>query len=136
MTSMWKAAIAVLTLAAVSACNPVYYVGLKFVYRDVDLPSAQVIRDVSYEPTASVAKERLDLFLPAGTGWPVVIFVHGGNWTEGDRGLRVGGQDIYGNIGRFLAANGVGAAVISYRLLPSVDWTTQADDVARAAGWI
>lgn len=136
MTSIWKAAVAALGLSAVSACNPVYYVGLKFVYRDVHLPASRVLRDVSYEPTASIAKERLDLFLPDGTGWPVVVFVHGGNWTEGDRALRVGGQDLYGNIGRFLAANGIGAAVISYRLLPAVDWTTQADDVARAVGWV
>ena len=63
------------------------------------------------------------------------MFVHGGNWTEGDRALKVGGADVYGNIGRFLALHGYGTAVISYRLIPGVDWQAQADDVALALKW-
>jgi acetyl esterase/lipase len=123
---------------AAAGCNPAYYVGLKFVYRHADLPSRQTLRDVSYDPTGTIGKDRLDLFLPSPDRrhWPVVVFIHGGNWTEGDRALRVGGADLYGNIGRFLAAHGAGAAVISYQLIPTVDWRAQADDVARAVGWV
>ena len=50
--------------------------------------------------------------------------------------LEVGGADVYGNIGRFLAGHGYAAAVISYRLIPDVDWSTQADDVAEAVKWV
>jgi acetyl esterase/lipase len=113
-----------------------YYPVVRLVYDRADLPASQIILDASYDPIATSPKQRLDLFLPAGSHWPVVVFVHGGSWTSGDRTLRVGGADVYGNIGRFLAARGIGAAVISYRLLPDVDWSTQADDVARAVGWV
>jgi len=129
---------ALLLVAALSgaACNALYYPVIRLVYDRADLPASQIIHDASYDSIAADARQRLDLFLPTGSHWPVVVFVHGGSWTSGDRGLRIGGADVYGNIGRFLAGHGIGAAVISYRLLPDVDWSTQADDVARAVGWI
>ncbi len=81
-------------------------------------------------------KHRLDLFLPEGEGWPVLVFVHGGGWTAGDKSLRAGGADVYSNIGRFYAAQGFGTAVINYRLQPAVTWREQVDDVARAVAWV
>src|SRR5690606_35188130 len=84
-------------------------------------------------PTERDEKTRLDLFFPAGSGWPVMVFVHGGGWSSGDKDLRVGGRDVYRNIGRFYAARGIGVAVINYRLLPGVHWRTQLRDVAHAA---
>jgi acetyl esterase/lipase len=68
--------------------------------------------------------------------FPVVVFIHGGNWDSGDKDYRFGGQDIYNNIGRFLAARGIGCANISYRLIPAVDWRAQAGDVAQAVEWV
>ncbi|MEO8070985.1 MAG: alpha/beta hydrolase [Acidobacteriota bacterium] len=124
-----------LVVATASACNPAYYVALKFVYRRADLPTAQVVHDISYDPVSGDPHRALDLFTPEGSGWPVVVFVHGGSWTEGDRALKVGGADIYANVGRFLASHGIGAAVISYRLIPAVDWRTQAGDVLKAVAW-
>jgi acetyl esterase/lipase len=56
--------------------------------------------------------------------------------TGGDRDLTVGGADVYNNIGRYLAARGVGAAVISYRLLPEVTWLEQIADVFAAVQWV
>ena len=130
---------ALIIVAAVisTACaNPIYFAGMKFVYKRAALPAAQIYKDISYSPLSGSPKQRLDLYSPASRGWPVVVFVHGGNWTEGDRALTVGGADIYGNIGRFLASRGYGTAVISYRLIPEVDWHTQADDVAMALKWV
>ena len=72
----------------------------------------------------------------SGAAWPLLVFVHGGGWTSGDKGLRVGGADVYGNIGRFFAAHGVGTAVISYRLQPDVGWREQVDDVEHAVAWL
>ena len=66
----------------------------------------------------------------------MMVFVHGGGWVEGDKALRFGGQDVYGNIGRFYAARGIGVAVISYRLQPQVTWREQVDDVASAVAWV
>ena len=55
---------------------------------------------------------------------------------RGDRAQKFGGADVYGNIGRFLASEGFGAAIISYRLLWTTDWRTQAMDAARAVAWV
>jgi acetyl esterase/lipase len=43
---------------------------------------------------------------------------------------------VYGNIGRFFAAHGVGTAVVSYRLQPEVGWQDQVDDVERAVAML
>ncbi len=128
----------VLALVA-SACTPIaYQVGVPLLYREAKLPAEQVARDLDYwgDPDPDPEKHRLDLFMPKGRGWPVMVFIHGGGWTSGDKGLTVAGADIYGNIGRFYAGHGIGVAVISYRLQPKVGWPDQIDDVARAVAWI
>ena len=65
-----------------------------------------------------------------------MVFVYGGGWTEGDKALKVAGDDVYGNIGRFYASQGIGVAVINYRLLPRVLWQAQVLDVAHATAWV
>lgn len=108
-------------------------------YRTAELRAAREISDIAYVegPGAHPVKHRLDLFVPAaGRDWPTVIFIHGGNWIEGDKSLHVWGADIYRNIGRFLAANGYGAAIINYRLIPDVSWEGQPADVASAVKWV
>jgi len=119
-------------------CFVVNGVGMEFVYRKEGLPAERIVEDVAYwdHPEADPHKHRLDLFLPVGEGWPMAIFVHGGGWSTGDKNLRFGGADIYGNIGRYLARRGIGAAVINYRLLPTVALSDQFDDVARAVAWV
>ena len=121
-----------------SACGAFYWAGLKLIYRKADLPPAQIVRDIAYREGsgADPGKHRLDLFLAAGHDWPTLVFVHGGGWDTGDRALRVGRADLYGNIGRFFASQGVTVAVISYRLVPAVDWRAQIDDVADAVAWV
>lgn len=109
-------------------------------YTEATLPAENVRRDVPYRATGD-PKHRLDWFLPLADSararpWPVVVFVHGGGWTEGDRQFTFGGEDVYGNVGRYLAGRGVGAAVISYRLQPAVGWRVQAEDVAAALAFV
>jgi len=102
-----------------------------------DLPPEQVERDLVYGPQgAADPRQVLDLFRPAGSGWPLLIFVHGGSWIEGDKALEVGSFDPYQNIGRFYAIRGMGVAVLNYRLQPSVTWREQVEDVATATGWL
>lgn len=92
---------------------------------------------VSYDPSApDDPKRQLDLYLPEGNSFPMVVFVHGGGWAWGDRTQSFGGADVYRNIGRFLASEGIGAAVIGYRLVWTVDWREQLGDVARAVSWV
>lgn len=132
-------AVALATAIAASACTAVVYrIGVPIFYRRADLPERRIVRDLPYShaPDADPKKNLLDLFLPEGRNWPTLVFVHGGGWTSGDKSLRAGGADIYGNIGRFYAAHGIGVAVISYRLQPAVAWPQQLADVARAVAWV
>lgn len=126
---------------AASGCGLIYRLGVGIYYDKAELPDEQVVEDVPYAGD-SVDKHRLNLFLPtpdsvrAADGWPTVVFVHGGGWTEGDKDYAFGGADVYNNIGRYFASRGIGAATVSYRLLPDVRWPEQIDDVAQAVAWV
>lgn len=127
-----------LGVCALCGCQSFYRIALPLVYETVSLPEAQTFRDLPYREGTDIdtVKHRLNLFLPTGSGWPVVVFVHGGGWNTGDRDEQLGGHDYYNNIGRYLAAHGIGAAVLSYRLLPYVSLPEQLDDVAAATAWV
>lgn len=94
--------------------------------------SFQVYTDLAYYdgPDAHPIKHRLDLFVPDGLqDAPVLIFVHGGGWTSGDKNL-------YAFIGRTFAQQGFVTAVINYRLSPQVQHPAHIEDVARAFAWV
>ena len=110
--------------------------GIALLYRPISLAEGQVRRDLCYVEGSEDPKHRLDLFLPPGSNRPILIFIHGGGLASGDKALRVSGADVYGNIGRFYAAHGIGVAVINYRLQPDVTWREQVEDVARAIAWV
>jgi acetyl esterase/lipase len=135
----------VATLALLPASSGCFaaatWLAMPFLYERAELPSERVLRDIAYRSDAGAdpAKHRLDLFLPEPSDagpWPVLVFVHGGGWTRGDRAERVAGRDVYANIGRFFAARGIASAVISYRLQFDVTWQDQVEDVARAVAWV
>ena len=89
-------------------------------------------RDITYYqgPGFDRKKHKLDLFLPKGqTDFPMLVFIHGGAWVSGDRRL-------YTSVGRVFAKNGVGTAVISYRLSPAVQHPAHIEDCARAFAWV
>lgn len=111
---------------------------MAFLYEKADLPTSQIVRDICYTSGApcDTVRHTLDLYRPSAAAWPVIIFVHGGNWDSGDKNYRAGGADVYANIGRFYAARGVGVAVINYRLQPAVAWPAQVDDVRAGVTWV
>jgi acetyl esterase/lipase len=127
--------LALVCLTFLAGCSVVETVGVKVLSRHATLPAAQVAREIVYVPGSELPKHRLDLFRPVGKGWPLLIFVHGGSWNSGDKSLVSGGEDVYGNIGRYYANRGIGVAVINYRLLPGVTWREQLDDVAKSVAW-
>jgi arylformamidase len=115
------------------------WIAVRLFYREAVLTRAKVFKDLSYwagTPVVDQRKHRLDFYVPAGTGWPILIFVHGGRWRRGDKALKLGGADPYGNIGRFYASRGIGVAVVNYRLQPAVTWRDQVKDVARSLAWV
>ncbi|MFQ5569993.1 MAG: alpha/beta hydrolase [Rhodothermales bacterium] len=121
-----------------SGCFVYNHLGMEVLYREEPLPASRIVEEIAYwdGSDADPDKHRLDLFLPVGEGWPVVVFIHGGGWDSGDKNLSFGGADVYANIGRFLARRGIGAAVINYRLLPEATLFDQVEDAARAVAWV
>lgn len=124
-------------LLPLGGCTAVEGLALSFVYQPQELPSRNVTEDIVYVEGSYDPKHTLDLFMPLASEvrqrpWPTVIYVHGGGWVEGDKDLTFGGQDLYGNIGRYFAARGIGAATVNYRLQPGATWREQVSDVARA----
>ncbi len=98
-----------------AGCGPAKALLVDVLYDEAALPADLVRRDLAYLPDGQ-PKHRLNLFLPLADSvrarpWPVVLFVHGGGWTEGDRDFTFGGEDLYGNVGRYLAGHGIGTAV-------------------------
>jgi acetyl esterase/lipase len=95
----------------------------------------RVVSDVKYYDgsDADPVKHKLDLYLPVGQkDFPVLFFVHGGAWRSGDKKYIL---DVYGNIGRAFARNGIGTVVTNYRLSPKVQHPTHIQDVAKAFAW-
>jgi acetyl esterase/lipase len=94
----------------------------------------RVIRNVSYFQgvAADAAMHRLDLYLPEGLkNYPVLVFVHGGAWSRGDKNE----LGIYNALGRCFARHGIGLVCPNYRLSPHVKHPEHVRDIARAFAW-
>ena len=92
-------------------------------------PAVAPARNIEYVEHAG-PKQKLDLFLPKDkTNFPVLVFLHGGGWTSGDRAL-------YQPLGNMLAKAGIGVAIPSYRLMPGVKFEEQIADVAASVAWV
>jgi acetyl esterase/lipase len=134
---VWRVTLVACTVFFLQACAPAYWLGMKLYYDKVEIPPGRVTMNIGYDATAANDhKRQLDFYSPEGGQWATVIFLHGGGWAWGDRSQTFGGSDVYANIGRFLAHQGFGAAVPSYRLIWQTDWRTQVSDVARAVAWV
>jgi acetyl esterase/lipase len=90
------------------------------------------VKDLPYAqgPAADPEKHKLDLYLPKDArNVPMLMWIHGGAWSFGDRAW-------YGELGRRFAEQGIGVAVISYRLSPKVKHPAHIEDCARAFAWL
>jgi arylformamidase len=75
-------------------------------------------------------KQRLDVYSPRGVrDAPVVIFIHGGEWTRHDK-AEVSFKP------RYLNENGIVFVSINYRLTPAVTHPAHVNDVAAAVRWV
>jgi len=76
-------------------------------------------------------KQALDLVKPAGVDKaPVLLFVHGGGWSIGDK------RHAAGDKARWANAKGWAFASANYRLVPQATVEQQAADVAGAIAWL
>jgi acetyl esterase/lipase len=82
-------------------------------------------------PYGSDSKQKLDLVKPAGVAKaPVLLFVHGGGWSIGDKGHAAGNKAKWAN------SKGWAFASANYRLVPQATVEQQASDVASAVAWL
>lgn len=71
----------------------------------------------------------LDVYAPEDAdGAPVVLFLYGGSWDSGERGL-------YRFLGASLASAGLVCMVPDYRVWPEVRFPAFVEDAARALAW-
>lgn len=75
-------------------------------------------------------RQRLDVYLPGPAGRPaaVIVFVHGGSWSDGSRSQ-------YRFVGQDLAARGFVAVIPDYHLHPEGRWPRFVEDTAAAVAW-
>ncbi len=74
--------------------------------------------------------QRLDVYAPRDAKQaPIVIFVHGGEWTRGDKAA-------VSYKPKFFNQNGIVFASVNYRLAPAAVHPAIANDVATAIGWV
>jgi len=71
----------------------------------------------------------LDVYMPeAPVAAPLLVFVHGGGWSVGDKAQ-------YAAVGNRLACEGLVSMFVNYRLSPAVQHPAHAQDVAQAIAW-
>ncbi len=110
----------IMVLTMLSACSPVSVLnGLA--------PSRGLTetRDVAY---AAGERHSLDIYAPAGANAPVVVFIYGGGWKDGDKAS-------YRFVAAALAAQGFVTVVPDYRLFPQVRFPAFVRDAAAAVAW-
>jgi arylformamidase len=89
-------------------------------------PGVKVLRDVAY---GSDARQRLDVYLPpAPKDAPLILMVHGGAWSFGDKNAR----GVVANKVAHWVPQGFIVVCINNRLLPQAAPLDQAADVASA----
>jgi acetyl esterase/lipase len=113
--------LAALGALAVGACSPVTVLNAL-------APRADV-RETTNLAYAEGARHGIDVYAPDGAeGAPVVLFLYGGSWDSGERGM-------YRFLGTSLAAGGVVCMVPDYRVWPDVRFPAFMHDAARALAW-
>lgn len=89
--------------------------------------------DLSYADTDN-PRQRLDLYLPkmrkSEKPLPVVVFIHGGGWRNGDKSSGAN------NVGRYVASGEYAGVSVGYRLSGETQWPAQIHDCKAAIRWI
>lgn len=89
----------------------------------------RVHRDVAYTEPPD-ARRSLDVYAPAeGAGHPVVVWIHGGGWRQGDKaGVQQKPQAFVDKGFVFVSVN--------YRFVPQVTVQEMTGDIAKAIHWV
>lgn len=90
---------------------------------------ARVLRNLAY---GSDPRHRLDAYVPARPAGPVLLMVHGGAWTMGDKAMPAMIQPK----AAYWTQQGYVVVSVNYRLVPQVRPHEQAEDVAQALAFV
>ena len=96
-------------------------------------PAPELVRQrIDVEYAAASVNQKLDLYLPpTGTGpFPLVVWVHGGGWRNGDKLLPAGAPQFG------LLARGYALASINYRFSSEATFPAQIFDVKAATRFL
>ena len=89
-------------------------------------------RDLAYGPDP---RHRLDIAAaPGSQNLPVLVFVHGGGFTAGER--RLPDTPYFDNVAIWAVRHGMVGVSITYRLAPAHPWPAGAQDVGLALRWL
>jgi acetyl esterase/lipase len=116
----------VMMTALLSACTAVLLTAANV---PAMLANVKRTANVAFGPGA---RDRLDVYQPATASaqpLPVIIFWHGGGWTDGQKGF-------YRFVGAALAQLGYVTILPNYRVYPQVRFPAFLDDAARAVLWV
>ena len=95
----------------------------------LDVPARKAATGISFGPQA---RQKLDIWVPTAPAKgprDVIVFFYGGRWNSGDR-------ELYGFVGRALAARGFVVVLTDYRLVPEVRFPGFVEDGAAAVAWV
>ncbi len=99
-------------------------------------PSLLVYPDIPYAQIDGIDPNllSLDVYTPltGSGGFPVVLMLHGGSWTGGDKRT----LSVSGTKSLFFTSQGCIFISINYRLAPDAKYPAPAQDVAAALAWI
>lgn len=101
----------------------------------LDNATAQGAQPKRNLPYGKDPRQVLDVYAPAAQDAPspVMVFVHGGGFTKGDKDQDGG---LFGNVLQEFAARGWLGINVEYRLAPQAVWPAGADDVRDAVRWV
>lgn len=96
-------------------------------------PGVEAHYDLAYADNDN-PRQKLDLYLPKNRrteqALPVIVFIHGGGWRNGDKS---GGA---GQVGGFVASGDYAGVSVGYRLSGEATWPAQIHDCKAAIRWI
>jgi triacylglycerol lipase len=95
-----------------------------------------VKKDLAYGPDPA---NKLDVYAPTakGSGRPIVVFIHGGGLSGGDKNSDGTDGQIYANIPTYFARHGMVGVNVNYRLTPGgAKYPSGAEDLAGIVTWL
>jgi len=93
-------------------------------------PGTAIDRDVAYGADPA---QKLDVYRPPhASGAPILIMVHGGGWSRGDKG----NPGVVDNKVNHWLPKGFVLVSVDYRMIPQANPLEQANDVAKALAFV